>query len=375
MRTPGRFALLTPVLAKNDAVGNDMIGMYEALRESGAEASLFCESTDITALPVSNWRKLAAACEDPGTCIIYHYSVGWGDALDLIERAAGPKIVKYHNVTPPEFFAPYCAKYETACRIGREELSRVARMEFDLWIGASAYNAGELIAAGAPVARTRVIPPFHHVSDLATVDADVELLHRLADGFNVLMVGRVVPNKAHPDLVRVFGEFHRAHRADARLVIIGRHDGNLRGYDADIWAAICEQGVQDRVLMLGGVSLRALKAAYLSADAFLTMSRHEGFCVPVVEAMSMGVPVVALGAAAVPETVGDAGIVWKEPDPLYFAESLGELAADRELQIFVGDLGRRRYESRFRQEHIRAAFLAEVAALGAAAGAHADAGT
>lgn len=360
MRTPRRFALLTPVLAKNDAVGNDVTGMYHALRAWGAEAALFCNSTDVSELPVSHWEKLPAFCEDPGTCVIYHYCAGWAQGLGLVERAAGPKIVKYHNVTPPEFFAPYSPDYEAVCRAGREELARVARMPFDLWLGDSSYNAGELVAAGAPASRTRVVPPFHHVSDLATVEADVALLARLSDGFNVLMVGRIAPNKGHPELVRVFADFRRVHRADARLVIVGRHDERLAGYDAQILAAIREEGVADRVLMLGGVTLRELKAAYLAADAFVMMSRHEGFCVPAVEAMSMGVPVVALGAGAVPETVGDAGLVWGEDDPLYFSESLGELSGDRRLQLAVGELGTRRFETHFHEERILEAFLAAI---------------
>jgi glycosyltransferase involved in cell wall biosynthesis len=354
---PARVALLTPVLAQHDAVGNDVLGMYEVLRSLGVDVRLFCETKVGLDVEAGKSREAPEFCDGDDACLIYHYSVGWDRGLEIVAACRGRKVLKYHNITPPHFYAPYSESYAAVCHAGREEMPNVARMPFDLFLGDSAYNTAELVDAGAPEERSGVVPPFHHVDELLTADAGVAFLERYLGGFNVLMVGRIAPNKGHPALVRVFADFKRVHRPDARLLIIGRKDARLAGYDGKIFEAIEETGVADSVHVLGGVGAADLKAAYLCADVFATMSEHEGFCVPVVEAMSMSVPVLGYGAAAVPETVGEAGLVWREDDPLLFSESLGELARDPELRRAMGDAGRARFEQVFCEGRVRDSFV------------------
>jgi glycosyltransferase involved in cell wall biosynthesis len=359
-----KIGILTPVLAANDAVGNDVMTMHRVLGELGADVRIFADARAGVEQEVGLTEDLPRFCSGEDAMVICHYSVGWARGLELVDACQAKKVLKYHNVTPPEFFEPYCGEYTAVCRAGREELPRAAGMSFDLFLGDSAYNAGELVGAGAPPERTGVVPPFHHVSEMADVDADLPFLDRFKDGFNVLMVGRIAPNKDHPALVEAFADFQRNYRRDARLLIVGKSDARLSGYNRKIEAAIRGQGVSGSVFMLGGVNLSELKAAYLCADVFMIMSKHEGFCVPVVEAMSMGVPILGCASSAVPGTVDDGGILWESDDSAYYSESLRELAMDRDLRIAIGERGRARFERVFKEEQIRKSFLEQLARIG-----------
>lgn len=354
-----KVAILTPVVLSDDAVGNDVMGMYYALKAEGHEVAVFADhSAGIQAYPT---REVPHFCDNRDSCVIYHYSIGWPGGLELVEAAKGRKILKYHNVTPPEFFAPISVAYADACRAGREGILGAAHMAFDLFLGDSAYNMQELVDAGAPVERAGVVPPFHHISSMVSVDADLSFLERFREGFNILMVGRIAPNKGHPALVKAFADFRHRYCASARLLIIGKLDPRLSAYDDQIRSTIDKTGVADSVFMLGGVSLQTLKAAYLCADVFMTMSEHEGFCVPVVEAMSMGVPVLGYGSSAVPETVGSGGLVWSETDLTFYSESLRELAAERDLRLSLGASGKGRFNDVFREDRIKSTFLEQFA--------------
>jgi glycosyltransferase involved in cell wall biosynthesis len=119
----------------------------------------------------------------------------------------------------------------------------------------------------------------------------------------------------------------------------------------------------DAVVFTGGVSDEALKAYYLVADAFVTVSEHEGFCVPLVEAMSMKLPITAYASTAIPETLGDAGIVWTERNALLMAESIDRLVRDRAVRKALGERGYRRYESLFTNEKVERSFLQAISKL------------
>jgi glycosyltransferase involved in cell wall biosynthesis len=100
-----------------------------------------------------------------------------------------------------------------------------------------------------------------------------------------------------------------------------------------------------------------LKAWYVVADVFVTASEHEGFCVPLVEAMSMKLPITAYASSAIPETLGDAGIVWKERNPSLMAESIDFFLRNSTVRNALGVRGLRRYESNFTNRKIEAVFL------------------
>jgi glycosyltransferase involved in cell wall biosynthesis len=141
------------------------------------------------------------------------------------------------------------------------------------------------------------------------------------------------------------------------LLIVGKEDDRLGAYSEMVRRTIDDLHLNDSVIITGEVSSFALKAYFLSSHVFLTASEHEGFCVPLIEAMSMKMPVVAYGSSAIPDTVGKSGIVWEKVDPYLFAASLNAIATDTSLRYGLGNMGWERYHSLFTNEKIARYFL------------------
>ncbi len=353
-----KAAILIPVLTDNDAVGNDARTMQRLLREAGTDARIYCEASharDCKAYPASAALEFASGPDD---LLIYHFSVGWPRALDLLAQARCKRVIKYHNITPPEFFTGIAADYEHACSSGRAEIAKVAALDCELYLGASAYNLAELVAAGIPAERGGVSPPFHRVEALLETEADLRLLDRLLDGRrNFLMVGRVAPNKGHIELVDAFAAYIESYADDGRLLLVGKSDPRLKPYNNAIRQRIAEHRLGDRVVWLDGASEAQLKAAYLASHAMLTLSRHEGFCVPLIEAMALRLPIIAHGSSAIPETLGPAGIVWDSTDPHLYAASAARVLADVAYRTTLQDVGAQRYASAFSGKVLQQRFM------------------
>ncbi|GAA0712901.1 glycosyltransferase [Dokdonella soli] len=353
-----KAAILLPTLAGKDAVGNDALAMARLLRERGIDTRVFCDSAhgvDETTYPAASLADFAGGPQD---LVIYHFSVGWPVALDIMKRVRGYRVVRYHNITPPHFFAGTSRIYESACARGRAEIPAVARLGCELYLGDSRYNLDELIEHGARAERGAVLAPFHRVDHLLDAPADLGLLDELGDGArNVLMVGRLAPNKGHIELVDAFAAHVDAYGDPARLLIVGKSDPGLAAYTDAIHARVAQHRLGERVWWLESVSEAQLKAAYLASHAFMTLSRHEGFCVPLIEAMALGVPVVAHGSSAVPETTGAGGVVWDETDPWLYAASLARLRNDTRFRNDLRDAARLRYEREFAPTVLRERFL------------------
>ncbi|WP_395679649.1 glycosyltransferase family 4 protein [Dokdonella sp.] len=354
-----KAAILLPVLARHDAVGNDALSMARILRERGIDTRVFCDVAVGVEEPTWRCDALLDFAGGPGDLVIYHFSVGAPAALDILRRARGYRVVRYHNITPPEFFVPYSQTHSDACLAGRAEIEPVARLGCERYLGASHYNLAELVAAGAPAERGAVVAPFHRVDDLIAAEADLDLLDRLGDGArNVLMVGRVSPNKGHVELVDAFAAYVDGYGDPARLILVGKSDPRLSGYTDAIRERIAHHRLGARVLWLEDVNEARLKAAYLASHAFVTLSRHEGFCVPLIEAMALGVPVIARATSAIPETTGNGGLVWDTADPWPYAASVARVASDRECRGPLLDAARGRYDTEFAPDVLRERFLA-----------------
>lgn len=353
-----RAAILLPVLAAKDAVGNDALAMACVLRERGIDTRLFCETAIGIGEQTHPAQEALTFAGEPGDLLIYHFSVGWPLALEILSRARGFRVVRYHNITPPEFFAGISRVHEAACARGRAEIAAVAQLGCELYLGDSHYNLDELVEHGAPAQRGAVLAPFHRVEHLCAAEADLDLLDRLDDGaHNVLMVGRVAPNKGHLELVDAFAAYVDGYGDPARLIIVGKSDPALLSYVDQVHSRIQRHRLGHRIWWLESVNEAELKAAYLASHAFVTLSRHEGFCVPLIEAMALGVPVVAHASSAIPETAGAGGILWDETDPWLYAASLARLGADTGFRNELRATARVRYEREFAPVVLRERFL------------------
>lgn len=348
---PGRrmqIALLVVVLGEHDAVGTDVREMAAALAAAGHEASIFTTAGQDPGVPVRAVEAIEELIADPSALLIYHFAVGWPTAIDLLARARCRRVVRTHNVTPPEFFAGWSAAHEDACRAGRAEIAALAALGCELYLGASPYNVDDFVAAGVPRERTAVLPPFNRLDRLLAVPADLARL----DGFrarrcNWLAVGRLAPNKGHLELFAAFASYLDHFEADAHLHLLGSADPRLERYNEALRERVAELGIAERVHFHGGVDEATLKAAYLGADVLLSMSAHEGFCVPLAEAMALGVPIVALAHGAQAWTVGGAGLVWEGFDAGVIAASVARLRHDAPLRDELRERGLERVACSF----------------------------
>ena len=217
-----------------------------------------------------------------------------------------------------------------------------------MFLSDSHYNQQELIGAGASAERSRVVPPFHQVNLLHEVSEDSATLERYRDGrTNILTVGRVAPNKGHLFALEAFARYQRVYDCRSRLFIVGSDDPMLLPYTEAIRRKIRDLHLESSVIITGKVRLDELKAYYGLADLFLVTSDHEGFCVPIVEAMSLKVPVVALEKTAVGETIGSGGVAWPEANASLFAETFHHIVRDPALGQRLGRTGLAHYESHF----------------------------
>ncbi|MDQ2754818.1 MAG: glycosyltransferase, partial [Actinomycetota bacterium] len=163
------------------------------------------------------------------------------------------------------------------------------------------------------------------------------------DGRLWLFVGRFVPNKCQHDVVRAFAAYRRKADPGATLLLIGSaFTGTYR--DAVIELAGRLQ-VADGLIARGPVTSAELTACFQAADVFVCLSEHEGFCVPLVEAMAAGLPVVAYAAAAVPETAGDAAVLLDQKDPVLVGATVAELLDDDSTREALVQRGFQRAEA------------------------------
>jgi glycosyltransferase involved in cell wall biosynthesis len=273
----------------------------------------------------------------PETACIFHFSIGSG-AGRLIMGAPDRLVVRYHNVTPPEFFAATNPAVAAGCAQGIAEVGRLAKTDAAIWAD-SEFNAAH-VRELCPGRAVDELPPFHQADQLFAAEPDFQAVAGLDDwNTNILLVGRLVPNKNIPLAVRAFADYRKRFDPRARLVVVG--DRPVPEHAAEVEQLIDEHGVGGATLVTGKVTVGQLKALYLTADVLLVTSRHEGFCVPLVEAMAFGVPVVAYDAGAVRETLRGAGVLLQDKDPERVAEVLWRLRTGPELRQAVLDTQRR----------------------------------
>lgn len=358
-----RIALLTAHLQRNDAVGHDTLHMRDVLAAAGHEVRCFAPNADsgLHAQPV---RRMAEFLKNPEDLLIYHYAVAYPEALEFFRTLTCRKIIKYHNVTPPEFFEPYHAGYADLCRRGRDMVREFVATKPNRLLGDSPFNVSDLVAAGAAREDCVVVPPFHAVEAMQELEADLSFLQRFApDSFgaqkNILMVGRIVPNKGYEQLIGSFALYREryATTGDARLILAGKTEAPLALYTGHLRKLCRDLEIESHVVFTDRISASELKAAYLAADLFAVMSEHEGFCVPAIEAMAFGIPVVALDRGAVGETVGTGGMLWSENDPALFAASFHEVLSSPDLAWELGQRGRERFREIFSNAVIAKRFM------------------
>lgn len=274
----------------------------------------------------------------PDAALFFHY---WGrnDSLWMLDAVRGRKAVCYHNMTPPAFFVPGSALHRNAVA-GREQLRAIADA-FDVVAGASRYNAEEF---ARHTTRGQPVIPLHPVVEPAELRAapyDRRVVDAVRGGaaLNVVFVGRLARNKRQDRLMEVFDYYHRHVARDARLWLVG-DDRFDPAYTEELRRLHAALPSAARITFTGKVPAAALHAYQRAADVVLCASEHEGFCLPLAHAMALDVPVIAHAAAAVPETVGDGGLLVHDWDTARVAELMHLVVTDAALRARLVQAGR-----------------------------------
>ncbi len=332
-------------LEPGDAISNQAVSMHELFRSWGIDSRLYSFDMDEYGRAFAEYDiKYRGFMNEKDDLLIYHFGIYCDNHRYFLE-SSNRKVLIYHNITPPEFYEPFYPVAVRLCRMGRELMPLLK--DCDLALGDSDYNRRELVKAGFPEEKTGVLPINPPLNKLDEVEEDRALLRRLRDGkTNLLFVGRVVPNKRVEDVIKLFACYHYGINACSRLVIAGLQ---IPTYQAALLSFVERLGLLDKIWFLGKVSDSALKSCYLAAHYYISMSEHEGFCVPLLEAFHFGIPVIAYAAAAVPETMGGAGVIFEEKNYPLLAEFLGRLDRDQLLRERIVSAQYRRLED-FRPE-------------------------
>ena len=328
-----------PAAHRGDAIGDSARAVRDLLRGMGHGSDIFALTIDDDLR--GDVLPFAAPEAARGDVTIFHFALP-SPMTDAFARLAGAKILQYHNITPAAFFAPYDPGLFRLAALGRRELATLAG-HVDLALGDSEFNRQELESAG--FGPTGVMPIAVNTARITSAPPRPALESILSDGLiNILFVGRIVPNKKIEDHIRLAEMYKRYIDSYYRFIFVGRYDG-LPRYYAQVRALIAQyEMLPDRFWFTGPVPDEDLAAFYRWSDAYVSLSEHEGFCVPLVEAMAADVPIVAYAAGAVPETLGGAGILFAPKDLEVAAELLGSVVYDRDVRGRVLEGQRRRLE-------------------------------
>jgi L-malate glycosyltransferase len=326
-----------PAAHRGDAIGDSARRVRNLLRARGHQADLFAMTIDDDLR--GDVRPFTEEASRNGDVTIFHFALPspMGEAFTSVP---GARVLQYHNITPAHFFAPYAPSLFRLATLGRQHLQGLVG-KVDLALGDSEYNRRELEAIGFD--RTGVMPiavDLSRITDAPEMPALEEVLDDTLT--NVLFVGRIAPNKRIEDHIRLAEVYKRYVDAECRFIFVGRFDVVPRYYAMVRGLIERYRMLPDRFIFTGPVPDDDLATYYRMADAYVSLSEHEGFCVPLLEAMAADVPILAYGSTAVPDTLGGAGIEFFPKDLEYAAELLGALVFDDQVREPVLEGQRRR---------------------------------
>ncbi|MEW6272564.1 MAG: glycosyltransferase [Thermodesulfobacteriota bacterium] len=336
--------------------------MQRALARRGYTVRLFADGGDPT-LGFASAAEARSWLQD-GVPAIFHQATQWDNGFQLLRRATGLRIVRDHNVTPASFFEDVSADFVQAAKVGARQREQLARDPAVAWIAASAMNARELAQLGADPARIAVVPPFNQAEDLARIAPDEAALRRWAAlPADVLFVGRLAPNKGHRRLFRVAATYGELFGRRLRVRLVGSYDRRWSAWLELLRRDRVRLGLDGSIELLGTLTAAELHAAYLTSRLLLCCSEHEGFCVPLVEAARLGVPVVATWQAAVAETLGPDALVLRDASDDLIALAIDRVLRDAALRERLVAAQAERFARLHADDVVERSFLAAVEPL------------
>ena len=320
-----------PAAHKGDAIGDSARRVRGLQRGLGHQSELYAMTMDDDLRgAVLPWTDSSAR---RGDLTIFHFALVSPMTAEFARLPRG-RVLQYHNVTPAHFFAPYDAEIFRLAALSRDDL-RTLVGHTDVALGDSEYNRQELEEMG--FTNTGVFPIAIDTGRITNAPRVPSLEFLLTDGplLNFLFVGRIAPNKKIEDHIRMAEHYKRYVDTAYRFIFVGKTDAIPRYYNMIRKLVNDYEMLEDRFIFTGPVPDADLATYYRTAHVYVSLSEHEGFCVPLLEAMAADVPVLAYSSTAVPDTLGGAGVQFAPKDLEYAAELLGELAYNDTLRAEV----------------------------------------
>ena len=324
--------------ADGDAISQEAKILQQTLRSMGFESDIYAPTETTSpaiahlARPVSNYL---AGTRDS---VIFHYSIA-SEASQCFLKSECKRIVRYHNITPEHFLHGFDDAVAKQLRDSREQLHQIASQGDEIWAD-SDFNAGELRELG--IEKVKTVPLFFHPTAI-DIAPDRHMLNKLGNGLtNILFVGRMAPNKCVEELMLAFGWYQRVINKQSRLVLVGS-EWSCPRYFAML-RALANRLDLPNISFEGFVSDAGLAACYETASLFVCPSRHEGYCLPLVEAMCHRVPIIARNNGGMPEALGGSGIMFEGSDPKELAALMDSAIQNAPLRSEVLQAQNRRLE-------------------------------
>ena len=347
-----RIIQLLPTLSYGDGVSNDALAIDCILKKNHFHTKIYAENIDkripkevvqhINSLPKLRERDV----------IIYHLSTG-SKLNDILPQLRGRKIIIYHNITPEKYFAEYHDFSATLCREGRKSLAKLCSVP-EYCLADSPYNREELLENGYSC-KVDVMPIIIPFKDYEEAPSRKVMSRYEKDGYtNILFTGRIAPNKKQEDVIEAFAYYQRFYNSKSRLFLVGSYR-NMEKYLKRLKGYVQQLGV-DNVIFTDHIPFDEILAYYHLADIFLCMSEHEGFCIPLVEAMYFQTPIIALSGTGVTGTLGEGGILVEEKKPLEIAGLIDYIQRHPNIRQELIAGGNRRLES-FSTERMEQMFM------------------
>lgn len=349
-----RIIQILPTLSFGDAIGNDTLALKGAIRDMGYETEVYAENID-KRLPAGSGldiSKLSGLKKDD--IILYHKSTGT-DLTFRIDEFKCRRIMIYHNITPPEFFRPYSPAATALTEYGYKGVEYL-KDKIDYCLAVSNYNRSDLLRMGytCPIDIRPILIRFEDYKQTP----DEETIRKYSDGKkNLIFVGRIAPNKKQEDVIRAFYHYKKLN-PESRLILVGSYSGMENYYNRLVKYAAA-LGLKEDVVFTGHIKFSAILAFYRIADVFVCMSAHEGFCVPLAEAMFFDVPIVALDTSAISDTLGGSGFLVDDNDPVFVSRVIDRVLNDEALRNELISGQRRRLKD-FSYEKIRDTFTEQL---------------
>lgn len=331
-----RFIQLNSSLTFGDAITQHAFEIDNALREWGFETYIYADSIDKNfakfgyVLPDhvdldKHYNKFKNNRED---ILFYHYS-HYCENVMLYKESKNKKIFEYHNITPYQYFRNYDITYEISCIRGRRELFNLHNCDFA--VGDSEYNMRELLGYNFDKKNTGVLPIFTSFEKFENAKINKKIVEQFNDGsVNFLFVGRIAPNKKIEDIIKCFYYYHRFVNPHSRLFLSG--PSILKKYDAELKSLVHQLDLGKSVIFTERISVSDLKTYYTLSHAFLCMSEHEGFCVPLLESMYFKLPILAYNSTAIPYTLDKSGILINKKQFAEIAELMNVVVENSQLR-------------------------------------------